>query len=69
MTYRESLRDIEACLRRNRHLHCMGIRDNFTRTNFAKCRWRIELFFKRIKQNLSIKAFYGTSENAVNTLS
>jgi len=30
-----------------------------------KCRWQIELFFKWIKQHLRIKAFYGTSENAV----
>ena len=30
-----------------------------------KCRWQIELFFKWIKQHLKIKAFYGTSENAV----
>ena len=32
-----------------------------------KSRWKIELFFKWIKQNLRIKAFYGTSENAVHT--
>ena len=32
-----------------------------------KARWRIELFFKWIKQNLRIKAFYGYSENAVKT--
>jgi hypothetical protein len=32
-----------------------------------KCRWRVELFFKWIKQHLRIKAFYGTSENAVKT--
>jgi hypothetical protein len=32
-----------------------------------RCRWRIELFFKWIKQHLRIKAFYGTSENAVKT--
>jgi len=32
-----------------------------------KYRWQIELFFKWIKQNLRIKAFYGTSENAVKT--
>ncbi len=32
-----------------------------------KSRWRIELFFKWIKQHLRIKAFYGTSENAVKT--
>ena len=30
-------------------------------------RWKIELFFKWIKQYLRIKAFYGTSENAVKT--
>ena len=30
-------------------------------------RWKIELFFKWIKQHLRIKAFYGTSENAVKT--
>jgi hypothetical protein len=32
-----------------------------------KSRWQIELFFKWIKQNLRIKAFFGTSENAVRT--
>ena len=31
------------------------------------CRWQIELFFKWIKQHLRLKAFYGTSENAVRT--
>lgn len=30
-----------------------------------KARWDIELFFKWIKQNLKIKSFFGTSENAV----
>ena len=30
-----------------------------------KHRWKIELFFKWIKQNLKIKTFWGTSENAV----
>ena len=30
-----------------------------------KARWHVELFFKWIKQHLRIKAFYGTSENAV----
>jgi hypothetical protein len=30
-----------------------------------KCRWQVELFFKWIKQHLRIKAFYGTSPNAV----
>lgn len=32
-----------------------------------KDRWQIELFFKAIKQNLKIKTFVGTSENAVKT--
>lgn len=32
-----------------------------------KARWQVELFFKWIKQYLRIKAFYGTSENAVRT--
>ncbi len=32
-----------------------------------KCRWKIELFFKWIKQHLRIKSFYGTTINAVKT--
>ena len=32
-----------------------------------KLRWRVELFFKWIKQNLRIKHFFGTSDNAVKT--
>ena len=32
-----------------------------------RCRWQVELFFKWIKQHLRIKAFYGTSMNAVKT--
>jgi hypothetical protein len=38
-----------------------------TITRLYKCRWQIELFFKWIKQHLRIKAFYGTSPNAVRT--
>ena len=34
---------------------------------FYRCRWHIEFFFKWIKQHLRIKAFYGTSDNAVKT--
>ena len=37
----------------------------FTITELYRCRWQVELFFKWIKQHLRIKAFYGTSENAV----
>ena len=48
----------------------MLLRNNFllpTETIAAlyKSRWQIELFFKLIKQNLRIKLFFGTSENAV----
>jgi transposase len=32
-----------------------------------KCRWKIEIFFKWIKQYLRIKTFFGTSANAVKT--
>ena len=39
----------------------------FTITELYRCRWQVELFFKWIKQHLRIKAFYGTSENAVKT--
>jgi transposase len=38
-----------------------------TTAQIYKCRWEVELFFKWIKQHLRIKAFYGTSENAVKT--
>ena len=54
-----------------------GRRFVFLTNNFAlpaltiaelyRCRWRVELFFKWIKQHLRIKAFYGTSRNAVKT--
>jgi hypothetical protein len=43
---------------------------NLSALNIAglyKSRWQIELFFKWIKQNLRIKSFYGTSQNAVKT--
>jgi len=39
----------------------------FTIAQIYKSRWLVELFFKWIKQHLRIKAFYGTSENAVKT--
>jgi len=38
-----------------------------TIASIYKQRWQVELFFKWIKQHLRIKAFYGTSENAVKT--
>jgi len=36
-----------------------------TITELYRCRWQVELFFKWIKQHLRIKAFFGSSENAV----
>jgi hypothetical protein len=53
-------------------LHLTFLTNNFTLpaltiTQLYKCRWRIELFFKWIKQHLRIKSFYGTSLNAVKT--
>ena len=45
ITFRESLRDIEACLRGCSHLYAMGIRGNVTRTNLAYANehrdWRV----------------------------
>jgi IS4 transposase len=41
--------------------------DALTVTRLYKARWQVELFFKWIKQNLRIKAFFGTSPNAVKT--
>lgn len=52
--------------------HLVFLTNNFslpalTIAQLYKARWRVELFFKWIKQNLRIKTFYGTSENAVKT--
>ncbi len=57
-------------LERNKRLKFLT--NNFTlpaRTiaDIYRQRWQVELFFKWIKQHLRIKAFYGTSENAVKT--
>ena len=38
-----------------------------TVADLYRCRWQVELFFRWLKQHLRIKAFYGTSENAVLT--
>jgi hypothetical protein len=48
-------------LTNNFHLPALTI------TELYRSRWKIEIFFKWIKQHLRIKAFYGTSENAVKT--
>jgi hypothetical protein len=38
-----------------------------TTADLYRARWQVELFFRWIKQHLHIRAFYGTSENAVKT--
>jgi len=66
------------CLRRVRYYDVASkkrlvfLTNNFllpalTITQLYRCRWQVELFFRWIKQHLRIKAFYGTSENAVRT--
>lgn len=52
--------------------HFVFLTNNFnlpalTIAQLYRCRWSVELFFKWIKQNLRIKAFFGTSDNAVKT--
>ena len=52
--------------------HLIFLTNNFTVAalliaQLYRARWKVELFFKWIKQHLRIKAFYGTSENAVKT--
>ena len=65
-------------LRRIRYFDCQTnkalvfLTNNFTLpaltiAQLYRCRWQVELFFKWVKQHLRIKAFYGTSENAVKT--
>ena len=56
----------------NTKKHYVFLTNNFmlpplTIAQLYKSPWQVELFFKWIKQNLRIKAFYGTSENAVKT--
>jgi hypothetical protein len=89
LTWRESLRDIEACLNaRAGQLYHLGLRAPVKRSTLADAlatrdwrifaqlaqhlvgllyqqRWQVELFFRWLKQHLRIKAFYGTSANAV----
>jgi hypothetical protein len=73
-----SLRDYPSKLRRIKYYDIdtdktlIFLTNNFalpalTIAQLYRCRWQVELFFKWIKQNLRIKNFYGTSENAVKT--
>ena len=78
LTGTKTARDYPDKLRRTRYLDTETDKQfTFLSNNFIvpalsiarlyKCRWQIELFFKWIKQHLRIKAFYGTSANAVKT--
>lgn len=71
-------KDYPAKMRRIRFLdpatqkHLTFLTNNLSLTaltiaDLYRLRWHVELFFKWIKQHLRIKAFYGTTENAVKT--
>jgi len=69
--YPEKLRRIRY-FDQEKQKHLTFLTNNFslpaiTIARLFKCRWQVELFFKWIKQHLRIKAFYGTSFNAVKT--
>ena len=69
--YPEPLRRI-ACYDIENQRRLVFLTNNFTLPALSiarlyQCRWQVELFFKWIKQHLRIKAFYGTSDNAVKT--
>jgi hypothetical protein len=78
MTGRQSSRRYPARLRRIRYRDPESGKTLFFLTNnfdippltiadLYRCRWRIELFFKWIKQHLRTRSFFGNSENAVKT--
>ena len=78
LTGQYTAKDYPEKLRRVRYYDCeTNKRFVFLTNNFSlsaltiarlyKSRWQVELFFKWIKQHLRIKAFYGTSLNAVKT--
>ena len=78
LTVAKSIKDYPDKLRRTRYCDIETGKDlTFLSNNFIvpplviaqlyKSRWQVELFFKWIKQHLRIKAFFGTSKNAVKT--
>ena len=69
--YPDLLRRIHYC-DRQKELPLIFLTNNFFLpaliiTQLYRSRWQVELFFRWIKQHLRIKAFYGTSQNAVKT--
>jgi len=78
LTGRKSSRRYPAPLRRvhyfdaEKNMRLIFLSNNFqlaalTIADLYRARWQVELFFRWIKQHLHIRAFYGTSENAVKT--
>jgi hypothetical protein len=77
LTAIDSAKAYPDALRRVSYLDVQTKRFKFLTNNFTlpavtiaqiyRCRWQVELFFKWIKQHLRIKAFFGTSQNAVKT--
>ena len=78
LTGATSTRDYPEPIRRIHHYdadtnnHLVLLTNNFTLATSViaqlyKARWKVELFFRWIKQHLRIKSFYGTSQNAVKT--
>src|SRR6202162_2792050 len=69
LTYRESLRDIEVCLRAQRpKLYHLGIRSSVARNTLANANAvHDRRIFKSLKQLLRVKTFVGTSANALKT--
>ncbi len=69
--YPEKLRRIRF-LDQEHNKYLVFLTNNFalpaaTIAQLYRCRWQVELFFKWIKQHLRIKAFYGTTPNALKT--
>lgn len=69
--YPKHIRQIK-CIDEDNDKELIFLTNNFSLTseiisNLYKDRWKIELFFKWIKQHLRIKSFYGTTENSVKT--
>ena len=67
--YPDKLRRIK-CVDRETEMTLVFLTNDFilpplTIAELYRSRWRVELFFRWVKQNLRIKSFFGTSENAV----
>ncbi|TVP76853.1 MAG: DUF4372 domain-containing protein, partial [Puniceicoccaceae bacterium] len=69
ITFRESLRDIEACLRGCAHSYAMGIRGNITRTNLAYANehrdWRVYEALAQIDLTGPIPVFVRITDGSV----